>query len=738
MEQIGIKKELKLINLYAVIALIINIIVAKLILHSPFWHNYSIFLYEIFEFLSFLVSFIIFLIVWYTYENNKPAVKLLGFGFFIVAILEIFHIFYGFVGFEDFSLEYSIVLRLVEGMVLFIISTRTLKFRLNKWFGLFCSSLIIVCVFYSLQVLRISQNILLNENGIGSAYNLFELFLIGLFLIGLYRLRDKILTKELIIYYWIYLAFIVAAISNICLILNNVYSAYFQILAHLLRVTYYYFLFRGIIVSVITFPYKKLEENIKYTNEILNEMPLAITTYDSDYKLTFANRKAEELLGYNFKDFAGLKDTEITKKIFASEGSLTPLIRCFKDGHPQILQNQLRIFTKASGEKIKLVIDAYKLNSGKFLYLFDEAKKIQAIENMQLQTRTILDAVNNAVLVFDKSKKVIICNKEFEEASELNSKDIVGKNIDEIADLIKISERGLANKVLSGQIVKENIQARIITPTGHVKEFLLHTGPILDIDSDIIGAIAIASDITKMKQDQEIIQQQEKLALLGQMAAGIVHEVKNPLTAILGYSQLINFKSNDEAIKEYAQAIERESKGLDKIVSDFLNFAKPRPPKLEESSLVDIIDSMRLLIETNTFKKGIKVEYNLANTNEKIMLDENQIKQVILNIIKNAIDAMEETPKPKLIIQTGFDNITSECYLSIYNNGKIMSEEEKMKLATPFYTTKEKGTGLGMSISYQIIQSHSGRIEIESSKEHGTTFTLVFPINDKYKNPMVS
>lgn len=727
------KKTLNLMYLYAFITLIINLIVANLIWSSTSWYNYSIFFDGAFEFFSFLVSLLIFIIIWYTYERNKTAIHLLGFGFLIVAFLEIFHMFYNFWGNRNLSLEYLILLRLIEGIVLFLISIKSFSIKINKWIGLGYSLLIILCFYYLLLVFPLSQTILLNKNGTASIYNIFESFLIGLFLIGLYRLRNKILTKEKITYHWIYLAFIIAAIANISFILSDAYTGYFHILAHLLRISYYYFLFKGIIVSVITFPYNKLEENIKYTSEILNEMPLALTTYDSDYKLTFANKKAEEILGFNYKDVAGLTDIQFANKLLGVHNSPS-LIRSLEDC--KVLRNQLKQFTKVSGEKIKLVIDAYKLNSGNLLYIFEEAKKVQAIEDLQLQTRTILDAVNNAILVFDNTKKVIICNKAFEEGMELNSENIIGKNLEDIADIVILNTRGMVNKALAGQTLNEEIS--VITPLGNSKDFLLHTAPIFDMDSNVIGAIAIASDITKMKKEQEIIQQQEKLALLGQMAAGIVHEVKNPLTAILGYSQLINFKSNDEVIKEFAQAIERESKGLNKIVSDFLTFAKPRAPKLEETSLINIIDPMRLLIEINTFKKGIRVDYFLSDSNEKVMLDENQIKQVILNIVKNAIDAMEETPEPKLIIKTGVYKAARECFISIINNGKVMTEEEKKMLATPFYTTKKKGTGLGMSICYQIIHSHNGRIEIKSNEEYGTSFTLVFPTVNKYENFEVS
>lgn len=173
--------------LYAFITLIINLIVANLIWSSTSWYNYSIFFDGAFEFFSFLVSLLIFIIIWYTYERNKTAIHLLGFGFLIVAFLEIFHMFYNFWGNRNLSLEYLILLRLIEGIVLFLISIKSFSIKINKWIGLGYSLLIILCFYYLLLVFPLSQTILLNKNGTASIYNIFESFLIGLFLIGLYR-----------------------------------------------------------------------------------------------------------------------------------------------------------------------------------------------------------------------------------------------------------------------------------------------------------------------------------------------------------------------------------------------------------------------------------------------------------------------------------------------------------------------------------------------------------------------
>jgi PAS domain S-box-containing protein len=329
--------------------------------------------------------------------------------------------------------------------------------------------------------------------------------------------------------------------------------------------------------------------------------------------------------------------------------------------------------------------------------------------------------------MIDSNGTIIMCNTALEEAVEMGAEDILGMNILDFMELIQFSRKDLANKDLNESDINAIYEASFITPNGDKKEIILQFAPIHNVDGELIGVIVVASDITILKKEQQREQQQEKLALLGQMATGIVHEIKNPLTSILGFSQVITLKSQDEKIKGYARLIEKEVHGLNKIVSDFLAFAKPRSPILNEVSLNDIVDSMKLMLETNVVGKGIKISYHLVENIKPVMADENQIKQVILNIVKNAIDVLKGTDNPEIKISSGYSQIMNESFITIFNNGKSMSEEEKRMVGTPFFTTKKKGTGLGLSICHQIMKEHGGRIDFESEPGIGTSFTLHLP-----------
>jgi len=221
-------------------------------------------------------------------------------------------------------------------------------------------------------------------------------------------------------------------------------------------------------------------------------------------------------------------------------------------------------------------------------------------------------------------------------------------------------------------------------------------------------------------------QQSDRLILLGQMATGLIHEMKNPLTVIKGFCEIIKKVSREDNIKDYIMYIDDETERINKVICDFLRFAKPRIPIMKEIAIKNLIESIRIVVDANTFIKGINIEYDLTDNDLKILADADQIRQVVLNIVQNGIEAMGEEASPCMKIRTGRDKTTDEAYITITNNGKPIPAEDIVKLGTPFFTTKEKGTGLGLSISYQIINEHNGRIVVDSS-ERETSFTILLP-----------
>lgn len=716
-----------LLSQFIVIA-VAGVITSGLI--EPLWVKDLNLCHTVLELICVFASVSMFLVVWLTYERNIPVNRIIGFGFLAVSVFYIFHIYFHNrldIAYYDLSTRYWILVRLTEAIILLMCTKKQLRLKINKWEGGLFS--IVSAVGISFIIMNFPELIpsLLTEQGITPLKIFMEYVIIALFLVGLYNLRNKLYNRDVITYRYIFLALLISIPAESWFALYNVRSSFFLTMGHVLKLAAYYFLFKGIFVSAITYPYDRLEQAGRDMTNILNGLPLGMATFDKNQQLAFANQRAEEILGCTAETLQGLSITEISAK-FEMEPPL-------KQPHQaDLVAESILTIKQWGGNSIKLRNEIQFLDNGGLMCLFDEAKKAQELENLKIQTQTILNSINNLVLIIDKRQKIVMCNNAFEEITGLSAADVLGKSTDEVVQALSLTKNLLPPDKQPEDFIQHFYEAVIIKPSGNRKELLLHCSNIRNVDKEIIGTIAIAYDVTQMKKEQQTRQNQEKLVVLGQMAAGIVHEIRNPLTTIKGFNQLIAATANDTTVKDYANVVLNAVSDINKVVTDFLAFAKPHPPVLLSISINELIHSLKLMLETNLFLKGVNITIVPSAVEKEVMADESQIKQVILNIVKNAIDAMNEVEQPQLTIKTGFDQINEEMFIAITDNGRGISPEDKKIVGTPFFTTKEKGTGLGLSICFQIIKEHSGRIEIESELGQGTTFVIYIPCQGNVKS----
>ncbi|MBS3917819.1 MAG: GAF domain-containing protein [Deltaproteobacteria bacterium] len=219
----------------------------------------------------------------------------------------------------------------------------------------------------------------------------------------------------------------------------------------------------------------------------------------------------------------------------------------------------------------------------------------------------------------------------------------------------------------------------------------------------------------------------EKLAALGQLAAGIAHEIRNPLTSInILIHSLRERLPSENSQQEDLKVIEEEIHRMNEIVDQFLRFAKPAPPFFEKTDVLSIVEETLQLLRLQAEKQRIAVEREFQ-TLPMILIDPEQMKQAMLNLLLNAIQAM---PEGGLLTLKGRNSEDGQwIHLSIQDSGMGISGEDIDKLFDPFFSTKEGGIGLGLSITHRIIDQHHGKIEVESSPGNGTLFTVWLPIN---------
>ncbi|WP_052702840.1 ATP-binding protein [Paenibacillus beijingensis] len=232
---------------------------------------------------------------------------------------------------------------------------------------------------------------------------------------------------------------------------------------------------------------------------------------------------------------------------------------------------------------------------------------------------------------------------------------------------------------------------------------------------------AIIRDISERKKNEELLINSEKLYVAGQLAAGIAHEIRNPLTSLKGFLQLMS--SGRQLGKNYHDIMKSELTRIETIVSELLMLSKPQIYELNYMDVRVIMADTITLLESQAALLGIEIQADLGKSPLWIYGVETQIKQVFINVLKNAVEAMVEGGSIAITLQP----INEEIVISIVDCGPGIDEEQLSKMGQPFYTTKEKGTGLGLMVSYKIVDNHNGKINVESELGKGTSFQIILP-----------
>ena len=244
----------------------------------------------------------------------------------------------------------------------------------------------------------------------------------------------------------------------------------------------------------------------------------------------------------------------------------------------------------------------------------------------------------------------------------------------------------------------------------------------------------LLEDVTERKKQEEKGQQEEKMKVLGELASGIAHEIRNPLSSIIGSLEVMGQVSPEEQ-KKLKEITLKESRRLGSLINDLLTYVRPEKAKKEEVDLNRLLKEVLSFVKLDkTLRSDVKQVFK-GEIKKSISGDPDQLKQAFTNILVNAYHALESKDSPEIFVEIKGDE--KGAVVVIRDNGKGMSEESRRKIFEPFFTTKAKGTGLGLAITYRILQNHKVFLEVTSKEGEGTQFEIKFPfLQDFYQEDL--
>lgn len=353
------------------------------------------------------------------------------------------------------------------------------------------------------------------------------------------------------------------------------------------------------------------------------------------------------------------------------------------------------------------------------------------LEVAEQQYRDIVEHSADAIITFNNDYEITSWNQGAEQIFGWNREELLGKSIKTIVPDELLEKRELEclefGMHYNGQV--SNYETERLNKQGQKVLVNLTESFMRNENDEIIGHSQILRDLTDLKIREEQIQQSERLATVGHMAAGVAHEVGNPLTAISSLVQLCQRKTDDPFIKDQLAKVRDHIQRITKIVRDLVDFSRPSSLKTETMQLNSIIESAVGLLKHDARCRSVDFNLRLSSELPKIKGVPDHIHQVLVNILLNAVDAMQETENPSIRIRTWQENKVAKIAITDY--GKGIPEEEQNRIFEPFFTTKEvgSGTGLGLSVSHGIITKMGGTIEVDSTTGRGATFTITLPID---------
>ncbi|WP_342553643.1 ATP-binding protein [Paenibacillus sp. FSL R7-0652] len=338
---------------------------------------------------------------------------------------------------------------------------------------------------------------------------------------------------------------------------------------------------------------------------------------------------------------------------------------------------------------------------------------------------SIINQTADAIHITDLEGKVLRVNRAFEQLYGFRSREVEGRLLKIIPPEAEEEMKRQHAQLIEGMSITSN-ETIWMKKDGTRVEVSVSTAPVRDEAGEITALISVSRDITSRNRMEELLRRSEKLTTVGQLAAGVAHEIRNPLTTLRGFLQLQ--QQSNKLNHRHLDLMLSELDRINLIVGEFLILAKPQAVHFQERDIRFILGDVISLLDSQAHLHGVEFVLQASSESAMVHCEENQLKQVFINVLKNGMEAMPNGGS--IHIKLKVDESAKRVRIEIRDEGIGIPEEMMSKLGEPFFTNKESGTGLGLMVSQRIIQSHKGMMDIKSVMNRGTTVIIELPASE--------
>ncbi|MFJ7849342.1 ATP-binding protein [Peribacillus sp. NPDC097206] len=478
--------------------------------------------------------------------------------------------------------------------------------------------------------------------------------------------------------------------------------------------------------------FKQLKEEEQLRSTLINSMVDFVNFKDGEGRWLESNTFGLQLFQLESVDYKGKKDSELAEYsqfyrdslIYCEDSdqetwAMKKITRCeenipLPNGHFKTFDTiKVPLFHEDGSRKGLVVIGR------------DISERITAESQLlasEQRYKSLFDHNPSPMLMLDLKGTIINVNPRFETVTGFRKGEVQGDpfiDLDFSAEAKELIQSSCQYVVENQKGIKKGKDIAFVTKYGNSILLSCTFVPML-VGKELAGIITYAKDVTQIRETERRLRKSEKLSIIGELAASVAHEVRNPLTSLKGFVQLL--KKNDQPHDQYYTIMLSELDRINLIVSELLVLAKPQEIMFSQNQIVELMDEVRALLLVEADSSSAQISIEVKNDIPLILCEANQLKQVFINMVKNALEATASH------ISIEIEHISHSISVTIKDNGCGIEKDRMKHLGEPFFSSKEKGTGLGLTVSCRIIEAHQGKVHFSSKLNHGTEVKIELPI----------